>query len=118
MNKRHCAAPGCTNELRMGQRCVYGSRESARQFELRKYCSYRCQVRAQASRVKTYQKRLQDAWDACPDLMEVAIVFHGRRGWIAEPMEIRWFGDEGEYLGARFDDAMVAIHDIAGLATW
>lgn len=42
--KRYC--PECGALLVCGQRAVYGSRESAAKFAMRKYCSIRCAYRA------------------------------------------------------------------------
>jgi hypothetical protein len=40
------------------------------------------------------------------------IEFRPFQGWFAVPDEPRWFGDDGEYLGARWQDAVRAIKSL------
>ena len=52
---------------------------------------------------------LQRQWDKVPELMQAEIVFRPTKGWYAEPMEVRYFNDEGEYLGNDWRSAYDAI---------
>ena len=38
--------------------------------------------------------------------------FIPRKGWFAIPDEDRWYGDEGEFLGATFKSAIAAAKNI------
>lgn len=62
----------------------------------------------------TRAEQLQAAWDAQPDLMAAEIEFRPFSGWWAQPNEARHFGDEGEWLGNDWRDALDHIKWLAG----
>lgn len=62
--------------------------------------------RSGARRRTTKQQRLQAAWNACECLMEALIVFRPFKGWFVEPDEPRHFGDDGDWMGANWIDAL------------
>jgi hypothetical protein len=58
----------------------------------------------------TRAEQLQAQWDSWPDLMDARIVYRPFKGWYAEPDEGRYFGDEGEWLGDNWREALETIY--------
>lgn len=61
----------------------------------------------------TKRERLQTAWERDPLMMEVEIEFRPFKGWYAMPNEGRHFGDEGDFLGANYAEALAWIERLA-----
>jgi hypothetical protein len=47
-----------------------------------------------------------------PEHYEFTIEFRPGQGWFAVPCDPRWFGDDGEYLGSRWQDAVRRIKSL------
>ena len=60
----------------------------------------------------TKQQRLEAQIEAKGLEGELFISFRGRSGWFLESSEPRWFGDDGEFLGNDFEDALVSLSAI------
>ena len=62
----------------------------------------------------TKTEKLQKIWDDNKESCHYnfQIIWRGFGGWWAIPDEIRWWGDEGEFLGRSFVEAEVTLRSL------
>ncbi len=62
----------------------------------------------------TKREKLQELIDKKieenPEYYHLYVEYVPFDGWYAIPIEIRWFGDKGEYLGSNYDSAVKTIN--------
>jgi hypothetical protein len=67
---------------------------------------------------KNQTQKLNDLIEECkesnPDTFDLLAQYVPKRGWYLIPVEPRWFGDQGEYIGSTFQEAAITINLLLG----
>ena len=88
---------------------VEGKRCFDRKTELGQQWGIRIMAQSKTEKLQTLADELRT-----DDQHEFWIEYRPNRGWYAVATESRWFGDEGEYLGAVYKDARESLMSILG----